>query len=157
MPNNAFYSALARSILAGEPTAEAVAARMRRTLGENWRWIGNLAGRYARVFGGKTRPRLRDVIEFLRADDGLIYAKYKYRDKLRIAEWVTERARMQPVYAARTWAVPRIESVGELAAWLNSCKSFFTATGLGQSPRSQNIVPRFVLHELFTPSRLAKL
>jgi len=119
MPNNAFYSALARSILAGEPTAEAVAARMRRTLGENWRWIGNLAGRYARVFGGKTRPRLRDVIEFLRADDGLIYAKYKYRDKLRIAEWVTERARMQPVYAARTWAVPRIESVGELAAWLN--------------------------------------
>ncbi|MGA2849288.1 MAG: hypothetical protein ABSE46_09845, partial [Terracidiphilus sp.] len=92
---------------------------MRRTLGENWRWIGNLAGRYARVFGGKTRPKRRDVIEFLRADDGLIYAKYKYRDKLRIAEWVTEPARMEPVHAARGWAVPRIESVGELAAWLN--------------------------------------
>ena len=92
---------------------------MRRTLGENWRWIGNLAGRYARAFDGKTRPKRRDVIEFLRADDGLIYAKYKYRDKLRIAEWVTEPARMEPVHAARMWAVPRIESVGELAAWLN--------------------------------------
>jgi len=119
MPNTSFYSALARSILAAEPTAEAVAARMRRTLGENWRWIGNLAGRYARAFGGSTRPRYRDVIEFLRADDGLNYAKYKYRDKLRITEWMTEPARMQPVHAARTWAVPRIESVGELAAWLN--------------------------------------
>jgi retron-type reverse transcriptase len=119
MPNTSFYSALARSILAGEPTAEAVAARMRRTLGENWRWIGNLAGRYAGAFGGNARPRRRDVIEFLRADDGLNYAKYKYKDKLRIAEWVTGPARMQPVHAARAWTVPRIESVGELAAWLN--------------------------------------
>jgi retron-type reverse transcriptase len=119
MPSPSFYSTLARSILAGEPAADAVAVRMRRTLGENWRWIGNLAERYTRVFGGKTKPRHRNVIEFLRADDGLNYAKYKYRDKLRIAEWVTGTARMQPVHAARTWAVPRIESVGELAAWLN--------------------------------------
>jgi retron-type reverse transcriptase len=119
MPSTSFYSALARSILAGEPAADSVAARIRRTLGENWRWIGNLAERYARAFGGKTRPKRRDVIEFLRADSGLNYAKYKYRDKLRIAEWVTEPARMEPVHAARMWAVPQIESVGELAAWLN--------------------------------------
>ncbi len=110
---------LARSILAGEPTAEAVAAHLRRTLGERWRWIGNLAGRYVRVFGGKTRPKRCDVIQFLRADGGLASAKYKYRDKLRIVEWVTEPARMEPVHAARGWAVPQIESVGELAAWLN--------------------------------------
>ena len=124
MLSSGFYSTLARSILAGDSAADAVSARMRRTLGEDWRWIGNLAGRYARAFGGhvfgnKTRPKRRDVIEFLRADDGLNYAKHKYKDKLRIAEWVTEPARMEPVRAAREWAVPRIESVGELAAWLN--------------------------------------
>ena len=124
MLSSGFYSTLARSILAGDSAADAVSARMRRTLGEDWRWIGNLAGRYARAFGShvfvnKTRPKRRDVIEFLRADDGLNYAKHKYKDKLRIAEWVTEPARMEPVRAAREWAVPRIESVGELAAWLN--------------------------------------
>ncbi|MGA2653528.1 MAG: reverse transcriptase family protein [Terracidiphilus sp.] len=119
MPSTQFYSALARSILAGEPEADAVAVRIRRTLGENWRWIRTLAERYARAFGGKTRPTRRDVIEFLRTDEGINYAKYKYRDKLRIAEWLTEPARMQPVQAARAWAVTRIESVGELAAWFN--------------------------------------
>lgn len=124
MLSPSFYSALARSILSGEPAADAVAARMRRTLGENWRWIRTLAERYVRAFGAQafgaqTRPKRRDVIEFLRADDGLNYAEHKYKNKLRIAEWVTELARMQPVDAARAWQVPRIESAGELAAWLN--------------------------------------
>jgi retron-type reverse transcriptase len=119
MLSSSFYSALARSILAGEPAADAVAARMRQTLGENWRWIGTLAERYVRAYGEKTRPKRREVIEFLRADDGLNYAEHKYKSKLRIAEWLTGPARMQPMYAARTWQVPRIESVGELAAWLN--------------------------------------
>jgi RNA-directed DNA polymerase len=119
MLSPSFYSAVARSILAGEPAADAVAARMRRTLGENWRWIHNLSNRYVHAFGGETMPKRRDVIEFLRGDDGLNYAKHKYWDKLRIAEWITEPSQMQPVHAARAWAVPRIESVGELAAWLN--------------------------------------
>jgi retron-type reverse transcriptase len=118
MLSTTFYSALARSILAGEPAADAVAARMRRTLGENWRWIRNLAERYVRAFGAQVRPKRRDVVEFLRADDGLRYARHKYKGRLQIAQWVTEPARMHPADAARNWAVPRIESVGELAAWL---------------------------------------
>jgi len=118
MLSPSFYSALARSILAGEPAVNAVAARVRRTLGENWRWIRTLAERYEQVFGSGTRPRRREVMEFLWADNGLHHAKHKYKDKLRIAEWVAEPARMQPVDAARDWAAPRIESVGELAAWL---------------------------------------
>ena len=119
MLSASFYSALARSILAGEPEADAVAVRVRRTLGEDWRWIRSLAERYASAFGEQTRPRLRDVVRFLRADAGLNYAEHKYKKTLRIAEWVAEPARMQPVHAARGWAAPRIESVGELAAWLN--------------------------------------
>ncbi len=119
MLNASFYSALARSILAGEPAAEAIAARVRRTLGRNWRWARGLATRYERGFGSQARPKRRDVIEFLRADDGLRYAEAKYKRELRIAEWVTGPAVMQPVEAGRAWPVPKIETESELAAWLN--------------------------------------
>jgi len=87
-------------------------------MGENWRWVRGLAIRYVQRFGSQTRPRRRDVIEFLRADEGLRYATAKYKNKLRIAQWISEPARMQPIEAARAWPVPAIESAGELAAWL---------------------------------------
>ena len=118
MLNPSFYSALARSILAGEAGADVVAARMRETLGASWRWIRSLAERYEEAFGGRIRPRRKDVAAFLRADDGLRYAERKYKDKLRIARWVGEPARMLPAEAAREWPVPKIETAGELAAWL---------------------------------------
>ena len=113
-----FYSALARSILAGEAAVESIAARVRRTLGARWRWIRTLAERYVEAFGAQVRPRRGDVVAFLKADDGLRYAEVKYKGKLRIAEWLTEPIRMQPADAARRWQVPKIETVGELAAWL---------------------------------------
>jgi len=112
------YSAVARSILAGEPAADAITARVRRTLGRNWRWVRGLAQRYVREFGSQVRPRRRDVIEFLLADEGLRDAERKYKGELRIAQWLAEPARMQPADAARAWAIPKIETVGELAAWL---------------------------------------
>jgi RNA-directed DNA polymerase len=114
-----FYSTLARSILAGEATVDAVAARMRRTLGAKWRWIDSLAERYVRATGTQVRPIRKDVVQLLRADDGLRYAENKYKDKLRIAEWLTEPAQMLSAEAARSWPIPAIENVGELAAWLN--------------------------------------
>lgn len=118
MLNPPFYSALARSILAGEPAVEPIATRIHATLGRKWRWVRGLAVRYVTVFGAQIRPRRKNVVEFLRADEGLRYAEHKYKGKLRIAQWVTEPARMQPAYAARTWPIPKIETVGELAAWL---------------------------------------
>lgn len=146
MLNDAFYSALARSILSGEAAAEAVAIRMRETLGRNWRWIGSLAARYERAFGGKPRPRRRDVIEFLRSDDGLIYAEHRYKRDLRIAKWLTAPAPMQPVEAARAWPLPKLETAGELAAWLGitvhelewfaDLKRMNARTGSGDGPVS---------------------
>jgi retron-type reverse transcriptase len=118
MLSSSFYSVLARSILTGEAAVDPVAARVRRTLGAKWRWIGTLAERYLQAFGTQVRPKRRDVVEFLRADDGLRYAEVKYRGRLRIAQWVAEPARMEPADAARMWTIPRIETVGELAAWL---------------------------------------
>src|ERR1700686_1075534 len=111
-------TALAKSFLAGEATVEEVAARGRLTLGREWRWLRPLAMRYMDAFGGKTRPRLRDVIQFLLADRGFNRARLKYSGELWVEHWLTAPNQMQPVEAAETWSVPAIESVGALADWL---------------------------------------
>lgn len=125
MLNPSFYSAMARSILEGESSVDAVVERLRRTLGRKWRWIGPLARRYVRTFaaeapgvGVQIRPRRRDLVKFLRADEGLRDAENKYKGELRIAEWLTAPGGMQPADAARSWLIPKIETEGELAAWL---------------------------------------
>jgi hypothetical protein len=118
MPRSTLLAALARSILAGEPAPEQIAARCGRTLGRQWRWLRSLAQRYVRRFEHQVRPRRRDVVQFLRDDPGFQRACRKYADELRVAEWIAEAQRMQPVSAARAWNIPPVESAGELANWL---------------------------------------
>jgi RNA-directed DNA polymerase len=118
MPASAVISALARSLLAGEPTVESIHARAARTLGRPWRWLRPLAARYVAAFGGNTRPRHRDVVRFLIRDSGFQRACAKYRHQISIAELLGEPQRMQPVAAVQGWDLPVIESVGDLAEWL---------------------------------------
>src|ERR1051326_5505154 len=112
-------SVLARSLLAGEPSANAAYARAARTLGRPWRWLRPLGRRYVEAFAGSPRPRHRDVIRFLLADQGFAGALAKYRHQILIAEWLAEPQRMLPVEAAAQWNLPRIENLGDLAAWLS--------------------------------------
>lgn len=118
MPSPAFYSALARSMLAGEATENALVARASKTLGRNWRWIRPLARRYLNRFGTDLRPRRKDVVRFLHADDHLADALHRNRGEIRIASWLADPASMQPVPAAAGWNIPAIESIGALAEWL---------------------------------------
>jgi RNA-directed DNA polymerase len=115
----AFYEALANSILAGDAAPEAIAARLAHTLGRRWRWIKPLVRRYLKTFDVQTRPRLKPVVQFLRRDDGIVRALRLHPGPIRIAEWISEPHRMQPVHAARRWSIPEIESIGELAEWLH--------------------------------------
>ncbi len=135
MPNSSLVSALARSILAGEMTEDEIAARLSRTLGRKWRWIGPLARRYVKNFAAHVRPRRRDVMKFLLQDRGFGRARGKYWRELRIAEWIAGPRQMQPVGEASAWAVPAINSVGELADWLELSNSelewFGDLKGLG--------------------------
>jgi RNA-directed DNA polymerase len=117
-PNSAFLNALARSLLAGEATVDAIAARMGRTLGIEARWIRTFARRYAAKFTQGDRPRRREVVEFLRADPGFQRAWRKPGEALRIGNWLAAPLEMLPAPAAADWNVPRIESEGELAEWL---------------------------------------
>jgi len=118
MPGPAFYSALARSMLAAEATETALVARLSHTLGRNWRWLRPLARRYLKRFGSDIRPRRKDVVHFLRTDDHLADALHRYRSEIRIAAWLAEPASMQPAPIAAHWKIPAIESIGALAAWL---------------------------------------
>jgi RNA-directed DNA polymerase len=118
MLSEAFYSALARSILAGEASIDSITARMSRTLGRNWRWIRPLIRRYLAQFSSQVHPRRRDVLDFLKADEGLRNAEHRHRRELKIAQWIQEPNRMQPAEAARAWPIPKIETIGELAEWL---------------------------------------
>ncbi len=69
------------------------------------------------AFAGGTRPRHRDVLAFLAQDKGLARARARHGPELTITSWLGNTPPMLPVAAARTWAVPPLESVGALADW----------------------------------------
>ncbi len=119
MSTAAVISALARSHMAGEQTPEAARARAERTLGRHWRWLTPLSFRYIRGIQRPHSPRHRDVVQFLLADPGFRRARVAHRDKLSVAEWISEPPRMQPVGPAREWNLPVIETIGDLADWLS--------------------------------------
>jgi hypothetical protein len=118
MQDSSLLGALAQALLAGEPTVDLLVYRCSRTLGKSWRWVHPLAQRYLRKFGTGTRPRHRDVVQFLRDDAGLQRARSKYSDELLVRVLLISPPRMQPLAAAGTWDLPAIDSPGDLAKWL---------------------------------------
>jgi RNA-directed DNA polymerase len=118
MPTSALVDVLANAILSGEQKTDAVAARLYHVLGRKWRWVQPLVGRYLQTLAGRVRPRRREVGGFLRRDPGFLEACHKYGHRLKIVHWITGPQSMQPVAAAESWAIPRIETVGALAEWL---------------------------------------
>jgi hypothetical protein len=114
MTKAALARVLADAILAAGPTAEEIAAQAAETLGRPWRWLGPLSRRFVQAQAGATRFRQRDAARFLLADWGF----QRHANRLRIAAWLHEPPRMQPVEAAAGWNLPPLETAGDLAAWL---------------------------------------
>jgi RNA-directed DNA polymerase len=125
MPASYIIRAVAQSLLGGEPESEAAAERLRRMLNPSPRWIPRVAARYAAAFEGKTRPRMRDVVEFLRsvrgfqqtlsggpADDGIAQPHWAVVSDPAPADF------MQPVPAAKSWGLPQLVTLSGLAEWL---------------------------------------
>lgn len=77
-----------------------------------------LARRYLETFGGRTRPRQREVERFLISDAGFRRALAKHKDALQIAAWANIAPQMRPIAAARDWKVPEILTEDDLAVWL---------------------------------------
>jgi RNA-directed DNA polymerase len=143
MPSQSLVRALARALLAGEQSVERVVVRGGRTLGNDWRWLRPLAQRYIKAFASRTRPRHRDVVQFLLQDRGFLQISSRYFRELPVAHWLTEPQQMQPVEAAATWDVPAIESVESLADWLRitlgDLEWFADLKGLGYKKSSQQL------------------
>jgi hypothetical protein len=118
MRTRLLFHALARSFLADEQTVAAIVGRSAKTLGREWPWLRPLARRYLTSSAGRTRPRHRDVIQFLKKDRGFKLARLRYSSELWVEDWLAEPQRMHPVPAASGWDLPRIESIGALCDWL---------------------------------------
>jgi RNA-directed DNA polymerase len=105
------YEAIARAFLAGEPNVDQLIERATRMLGKPSRWIIRAARRFVKEFPpDKTRPRQREVVEFL--------FRFPAPRRLKINEWLTGPQQMQPANAAEGWPIPPIETAGALADWL---------------------------------------
>jgi RNA-directed DNA polymerase len=117
MLNPLLVRALARSFLAGEQAVGPIVARAGKMLGQPWPWLEPVAQRYVATMADRTRPRHREVVQFLLHDPDLGHAWSEHFHKLSVERWPADPQRMQPVAAARTWDVPVIESVPDLADW----------------------------------------
>jgi RNA-directed DNA polymerase len=135
MPDSSLLRALAASVLAGEASVEQITFRLSRTLGKPWRWLRPLAQRYVREVSGQTRPRRRDVVQFLLRDPAFRRSWRKHFHEVSVEQWLTEPQQMQPVAAAISWDTPAIESVGALAEWFelkpSELRWFADLKGLG--------------------------
>ena len=118
MPTSALVNILANAILSGEQEKDAIVTRLSHVLGRNWRWVRPLAVHYLEIFHGRTRPRRREVVSFLRLDPDFAEACHRYRHQLKIVHRIAGPQLMRPVAAAKTWPIPRIETIGALADWL---------------------------------------
>lgn len=118
MTNQVLADVLATAFLAGEPHLEETVARGNRTLGREWPWLRSLAKRYLTVFNGPTRPRHREVVQFLLHNKRFQKACAKYSNEMRVQHWIAEPMRMRPAKAALAWNIPAITSTGDLAGWL---------------------------------------
>jgi len=118
MPDAAFLAVFARAIMAGDPSPDQMILRSYAALGRRWQWIPPLIRRFTQTFGTGTRPRLRDVMRFIRSDEGFIRALNGYPAYLKIHRWMAPPPAMQPVPAAKQWNLPPIVTAGDLAEWL---------------------------------------
>jgi len=99
---------LAQAFLNGKLQRAGMIKRGAELLGQKWKWLGPLATRFLKEFGG-AKPRLGDAVRFLRHDEGLCVA----RAGLRIAKWTPSNG-----VAAMRWKLPEMESPAALAEWL---------------------------------------
>jgi RNA-directed DNA polymerase len=109
---------LAHAILAGELSADAIVERCAQLTGRRWRWLRTMASRVLIAFRDKPRPRHREVVGFLNADDHYQAALSRYGPALHLETRLLPEQKMLPVAAAANWNLPIVESIGELAFWL---------------------------------------
>jgi len=131
---------LAAAILAGDANLDSICTRITDLLGQEWRWARPLARRYSAKFANGARPRLLEVVTFLRQDAGFRRACETHKSNIRVAHWLTAAPSMQPVAKTAEWNIPAIETAEDLAIRLRLSPSelawFADLKTLGRKPQS---------------------
>ncbi len=121
-----------------------IVTRAETALGHQWRWLRSVALRYVETFGRQVRPRHSEVVEFIRSDPSFQRAWDRHGPEIAVHSWMTGSQPMLPVAAASEWNVPRIESKGDLAAWLNLSASelewFADLKGINRKQRDPRLM-----------------
>lgn len=118
MQRSALLRALARTLAAGAVDASEFVERAKPVLGKPWPSLQATARRYVERFGERTRPRKREIIEFLLKDASFRRALNRHTASGTSATLLAESQQMWPSPAAQSWAVPPIETANALAQWL---------------------------------------
>jgi hypothetical protein len=118
---NARVAAIARAFAMGPLDTPSLVERGTVATNESARTLRPLAERVARRFGGKTRPRLREIVALLTDDHEWLQRQLTITDpsrrRLRSIS-LTDTAVMAPVASASQWAVPSIPTTAALAEFL---------------------------------------
>lgn len=116
--------AISRACTGGSQNVPDVASRIAQTLGRSSsRHITAMAVRYLEEFGTGAAPRERDVLQFVLRDQTWLW-RIRKRPTTRpmrapaVRSWPLQSPQMHAVSGAAAWQVPRIETTGDLAAWL---------------------------------------
>jgi RNA-directed DNA polymerase len=137
-------NSLVDAILAGSQSPDAIVERCAEAIGTKWSWPRAMVARYITAFEGRTRPRRRDVVQFL-CDD----ADFQRALKEHASELFVVRRWTAPVQLAFDgWDVPVIETPGDLADWLalypNELDWFADLSGLATRGKLQHYRYRLI-------------
>ncbi len=109
---------LATAIADGRLIETETIARLSRTLGRQWRWLGPFTRRLIRRFGPGTRPLRIQLERFIRADEG--FSRACLRHKLTASAERSGPPAMSPAPGRPSaWNVPVFRTVQELCAHLH--------------------------------------
>jgi len=115
MPVPPLLNQIANAFVQGERRVEDTVDRLTNVLGRRWRFLTPLVERYFRAFPN-SRPRRREVLRFLREDRVFRRAWRKRFSKIHVDQWPSSPPPAQS--PAGRWDLPPIQTVGELAQWL---------------------------------------
>lgn len=154
-PNSTLAELLVDTFLAGTSLRVAsIVARVDRLFGRRRAWVEAAARRFWAAFRGRTRPRRSEASAFLQADPSVRRALARITPD-KVARWIPEPQRMQPVDAARDWPVPVIESSGALADWLGltagELEWFADLCGLGRRLPASSKLSHYFYRPLAKP------
>ncbi len=145
-------AALARAFAIGSLDVPSLVERGTTATGEPARTVLPLAEKVAARFGGKTRPRVREIIALLTQDRHWLTHQLTISDTARrrlTPPSLSGAAVMVPAAAARRWVLPSITTTAALAEWLGLTAAelawFSNCAALGQEESS---APRHHYHYL---------